>query len=43
MSQLKFLLARKKGMTQIFREDGTVVPVTIVDETNVEPYRAIFK
>jgi len=31
MSQLKFLLARKKGMTQIFREDGTVVPVTIVE------------
>jgi len=31
MSQLKFLLARKKGMTQVFREDGTVVPVTVVE------------
>ncbi len=27
----KFLLARKKGMTQIFREDGTVVPVTVLE------------
>lgn len=26
-----FLLAKKKGMTQIFREDGTVVPVTVLD------------
>jgi large subunit ribosomal protein L3 len=27
----KFLLARKKGMTQIFREDGNVVPVTVLE------------
>jgi large subunit ribosomal protein L3 len=26
----KFLLARKMGMTQIFREDGTVIPVTVL-------------
>ena len=31
MSDNKFLLARKKGMTQIFREDGTVVPVTVLE------------
>ncbi len=31
MSDTKFLLARKKGMTQIFREDGTVVPVTVLE------------
>ena len=28
---MKFLLARKKGMTQIFRENGTVVPVTVLE------------
>jgi len=27
----KFLLARKKGMTQIFHEDGHVVPVTVLE------------
>lgn len=26
----KFLLARKRGMTQLFREDGTVIPVTVL-------------
>lgn len=31
MANRKFLLARKKGMTQIFREDGTVVPVTVLE------------
>lgn len=31
MKNRKFLLARKKGMTQIFREDGTVVPVTVLE------------
>ncbi|TAH34925.1 MAG: 50S ribosomal protein L3 [Planctomycetota bacterium] len=31
MSNVKFLLARKKGMTQFFREDGTVVPVTVLE------------
>ena len=31
MSNLKFLLARKKGMTQLFREDGSVVPVTVLE------------
>jgi large subunit ribosomal protein L3 len=31
MTQNKFLLARKKGMTQFFREDGTVVPVTVLE------------
>ncbi len=31
MPDTKFLLARKKGMTQVFREDGTVVPVTILE------------
>ncbi len=31
MSDIKFLLARKKGMTQIFREDGMVVPVTVLE------------
>ena len=27
----KFILARKKGMSQIFREDGSVVPVTVLE------------
>ncbi len=27
---MKFILGQKKQMTQIFREDGTVVPVTVV-------------
>lgn len=31
MKQHKFLLARKKGMTQVFRDDGTVVPVTVLE------------
>lgn len=31
MSEMKFLLARKKGMTQFFREDGDVVPVTVLE------------
>jgi len=31
MSDTKFLLARKKGMTQFFREDGNVVPVTVLE------------
>ncbi|PCH77334.1 MAG: 50S ribosomal protein L3 [Planctomycetota bacterium] len=31
MSDNKFLLARKKGMTQFFREDGTLVPVTVLE------------
>jgi large subunit ribosomal protein L3 len=31
MTQSKFLLARKKGMTQFFREDGSVVPVTVLE------------
>lgn len=31
MTTTKFLLGRKKGMTQFFREDGTVVPVTVVE------------
>jgi large subunit ribosomal protein L3 len=31
MKNRKFLLARKKGMTQFFREDGTVVPVTVLE------------
>ncbi len=31
MTEIKFLLARKKGMTQFFREDGTVVPVTVLE------------
>ncbi|MGB0953004.1 MAG: 50S ribosomal protein L3 [Planctomycetota bacterium] len=31
MTDTKFLLARKKGMTQFFREDGQVVPVTVVE------------
>lgn len=31
MTNHKFLLARKKGMTQIFREDGSVVPVTVLE------------
>ena len=31
MSELKFLLARKKGMTQTFREDGSVIPVTVLE------------
>ena len=25
------LLGRKLGMTQVFREDGTVVPVTVIE------------
>ena len=31
MTDTKFLLARKKGMTQFFREDGRVVPVTVLE------------
>lgn len=31
MPDIKFLLARKKGMTQVFRKDGTVVPVTVLE------------
>ncbi len=31
MTTKNFLLAQKKGMTQVFREDGTVVPVTVLD------------
>ncbi len=31
MANRKFLLARKKGMTQMFREDGSVVPVTVLE------------
>lgn len=31
MTDKKFLLAKKKGMTQIFREDGSVVPVTVLE------------
>jgi large subunit ribosomal protein L3 len=31
MTTKNFLLAQKKGMTQIFREDGSVVPVTVLD------------
>ena len=31
MTTKNFLLAKKKGMTQIFREDGSVVPVTVLD------------
>ncbi len=27
----KFILARKKGMSQIFREDGHVMPVTVLE------------
>jgi len=27
----KFILARKRGMTQLFREDGSVVPVTVLE------------
>lgn len=32
------LIARKAGMTQVFAEDGTVVPVTVL---NVEPCKVI--
>lgn len=31
MTDKKFLLAKKKGMTQFFREDGSVVPVTVLE------------
>ena len=31
MTNPKFLLARKKGMTQLFREDGSVVAVTVLE------------
>ena len=31
MSDTKFLLARKKGMTQLFREDGDVIAVTVLE------------
>lgn len=31
MTTKKFLLAKKKGMSQIFREDGNVVPVTVLE------------
>lgn len=33
---MKFLLGKKLGMSQIFQEDGTVVPVTVIEaEPNV--------
>lgn len=33
---VKFILGRKLGMSQIFQEDGTVVPVTVIEaEPNV--------
>ena len=28
---MKFILGQKKGMTQIFAADGTVIPVTVVN------------
>ena len=28
---MKFILGRKLGMSQIFSEDGTVVPVTVIE------------
>ena len=28
---MKFLLGRKIGMTRIFKEDGKVIPVTVVE------------
>lgn len=28
---MKFLIGKKLGMTQIFKEDGTVVPVTLIE------------
>lgn len=28
---MKFIIGRKLGMSQIFKEDGTVIPVTVVD------------
>ena len=31
MTNKKFLLAKKKGMSQIFGEDGNVVPVTVLE------------
>lgn len=31
MPEIKFLLARKKGMSQFFRPDGTFVPVTVLE------------
>mgnify|MGYP001571539816 CR=1 FL=1 len=27
---MKFILGKKLGMSQIFKEDGTVVPVTVI-------------
>lgn len=32
---MQTIIGAKKGMTQIFTEDGTVVPVTIIDVSNV--------
>ena len=34
MDDMKFLLGEKLGMTQVFEDDGTVVPVTVV---KIEP------
>jgi len=35
-NDMKFIIGRKREMTQIFREDGTVVPVTLIETgTNV--------
>lgn len=33
---MKFLLAKKIGMTQRFRPDGTVVPVTVLESPNCQ-------
>src|SRR3989344_6403306 len=33
---MKFILGKKMGMSQIFEEDGTVVPVTVI---SVEPMK----
>ena len=33
---MKFILGRKLGMSQIFKEDGTVIPVTVIEaEPNI--------
>ena len=28
---MKFILGKKLGMSQIFKEDGTVIPVTVIE------------
>lgn len=36
---MKGILGRKLGMTQVFTEDGTLIPVTVVEAVQMLYYR----